>query len=294
MGVGGHRDARRGGLTTVDEGGVVELSVVDAATRERVPCRIHLADAEGTPIAPGDCPAWVDHFVCAGRAAVRLAPGTYRYRVERGPEWRTLEGAFTVQEGDRTVRLELDRVVDLAAEGWWAGDLHVHRAPSDEALLASAEGLFVAPPVTWWTIEDPLLAGVEPSPVAGEDERPEGGALLYFGLEAPLTLKGATSDRPPSSAVLAAAREYQGVHVDAEKPTWWDVPLWLARGIDSVGLATNHLWPVGGVEGEAWGRPRDVAAWPAPHGTGLWTQELYYRILESGSGWRLRRAAPRA
>ena len=33
---------------------------------------------------------------------------------------------------------------------------------------------------------------------------------------------------------------------------------------------------------EAWGKPRDKALFPGPHGNGLWTQEIYYRILNAG------------
>ena len=61
-----------------------ELRVVDAATSEPIPCRIHLADPAGLPVAPPGCPAWKDHFVCDGSARLQLAPGTYRCRIERG------------------------------------------------------------------------------------------------------------------------------------------------------------------------------------------------------------------
>ena len=35
-------------------------------------------------------------------------------------------------------------------------------------------------------------------------------------------------------------------------------------------------------ETEAWGRPRDAKRLPPPRGNGLWTQEIYYHILNSG------------
>jgi len=70
--------------------------------------------------------------------------------------------------------------------------------------------------------------------------------------------------------------------VEIEKPFWWDTPLWLAEGVDSVEALHNHLWREGGLDNEAWGRPRDRAAFPPPQGVGLWTQELLYRMLECG------------
>ena len=33
---------------------------------------------------------------------------------------------------------------------------------------------------------------------------------------------------------------------------------------------------------EAWGKPRPKIRYPDPHGNGIWSQDLYYRLLESG------------
>ena len=58
-------------------------------------------------------------------------------------------------------------------------------------------------------------------------------------------------------------RANDGVHVDVEKPFWWDMPVWVAtRKIDSIGLAHNHLWRSGVLDNEAWGKPRDMAEYP--------------------------------
>jgi hypothetical protein len=35
-------------------------------------------------------------------------------------------------------------------------------------------------------------------------------------------------------------------------------------------------------DAEAWGKPRDVKRLPPPYGNGLWTQEIYYHVLNSG------------
>ena len=71
--------------------------------------------------------------------------------------------------------------------------------------------------------------------------------------------------------------------IDIEKPFWWDVPVWLANGeIDSIGLANNHMCRSSMMENEAWGKPRDAARLPPPRGNGLWSQEIYYHILNCG------------
>ena len=82
----------------------------------------------------------------------------------------------------------------LAAEGWYAGDLHVHRAPQEIAALMTQADLHVASVITWWNETNPWKSLPPPaSPVscdngkrfyhlvAGEDER-GGGALLYHNL----------------------------------------------------------------------------------------------------------------
>jgi hypothetical protein len=51
---------------------------------------------------------------------------------------------------------------------------------------------------------------------------------------------------------------------------------------DSIGLCNNHMQRDGMLTDEAWGKPRDTFEYPNPHGNGLWTQEIYYRLLNCG------------
>jgi hypothetical protein len=107
--------------------------------------------------------------------------------------------------------------------------------------------------------------------------------LLYFNLDKPLPIAGAAREYPSPLKFLEQARQTPGVHVDAEKPFWWDFPVWIANAkIDSVGLANNHQHREGMYEGEAWGKPRETALFPAPHGNGRWSQHIYYQLLNSG------------
>jgi hypothetical protein len=79
------------------------------------------------------------------------------------------------------------------------------------------------------------------------------------------------------------ARRQSGVWIDAEKPFWWDVPVWVASGqVDSIDLANNHMCRERMYESEAWGKPRDVARLPPPLGNGYWSQEVYYHLLKCG------------
>ena len=129
----------------------VEISVNEAATGQPVPCRIHLKNEAGKAVLPDGLPHWRDHFVCPGKVQLNLTAGSYSYEVERGPEYVKVVGSFLVSAATNTnVVIELKRFVDLAAEGWWPGDLHVHRPAKDIELLMQAEDLHVAPVTTWW------------------------------------------------------------------------------------------------------------------------------------------------
>ncbi len=270
--------------------------VILDSDNQTVPCRIHLRDAQGKPVQPPELPFWKDHFVCAGSIAIDLAPDNYTYQIERGSEYYAATGAVRLVSGEtRFLTNTLRRLANLASEGWWSGETHVHRPPSDIELLMRAEDLHVAPVITWWNDSNRWSRQPRPSDplvrfdgdrfyhlMAGEDER-GGGALLYFNLREPLNITGAQREYPSSTKFLAEARRHKGVWVEIEKPFWWDTPIWLASGqVDSVGIAQNHLQRSGVLDNEAWGKPRNRERYPGPHGNGLWTQDIYYHILNCG------------
>ena len=284
-------------------GGRAEESAARHAVRFEVrdakghplPCRIHLAGPTGKPIEAPGLPFFRDHFACDGDVALSLPAGAYRYEIERGPEHERASGSFDV-EGPRTITVRLGRIADLARDGWFSGDLHIHRPPEDVPLLARAEDIHIAPVITWWNARsswegrelprDPLRRLDEGRYIhlmAGEDER-EGGALLYFGLERPLDIAKASREHPSPLRFVSEARALKpDVWIDIEKPFWWDVPAWIASGrMDSIGIANNHMCRSTMLADEAWGKPRDRVRLPDPLGNGHWTQEIYYRLLDCG------------
>ncbi len=261
-----------------------------------MPCRIHFLDKDQKLQRPKGLPFFQDHFVCPGRADLELSAGKYTFEIERGPEYERIDGEIELAENERRdVTLELKRIADLSASGWYAGELHIHRGVEEIPLLMQAEDLHVAPVITWWNktnlwkdrrIPPSLLTHFDSKRfyhvMGGEDER-KGGALLFFHLKKPLAITGSSWEYPSPMKFVAAARRQENVWIDIEKPFWWDVPVWLASGqVDSIGLANNHMCRSRMHENEAWGRPRDAKRLPAPRGNGYWTQEIYYHILNSG------------
>ncbi|MSU34239.1 MAG: hypothetical protein EXS36_03840 [Pedosphaera sp.] len=264
---------------------------------EVIPARIHLAGPDGQPVrAAGNLPFWSDHISSPGNAVFTVAPGKYSMTVERGPEWSSESAAVEIAPGQTStnVQVVLKRLANLSSEGWWAGEMHIHRPIDQVELLMRAEDLHFGQLISWWNTANPWANGPLPSPVlkrfdgnrfvdqlGGEDER-DGGALLFFNLDHPINIT-AGQRHHPSSLVYAKQAKADGAWIDIEKPFWWDVPMWIANGIgDSIGIANNHMYRTGVYPNEAWGRPRNVAQFPGARGNGWWTQEIYYHLLNAG------------
>ena len=279
----------------VGNAGEARVTVIDDGTGQPTPARIHLLNREGKPHRPPGFPTWHDHFVCNGKAVMDLPDGTYAGTIERGPEFTAATNLFEIRDGQgRDVTVRLRRITNLAGEGWFSGETHVHRDLKDVELLMRAEDLHVAQVITWWNKTDLWKETAPPEPikkfdgnrfyhvVSGEDER-DGGALLYCDLARPLDITSGAKHFPSSLLYAKQARDRGAKWLDAEKPFWWDFPMWVAHGVaDTVGIAHNHMNRAGVLENEAWGRARDREKYPAPLGNALWTQQIYYHALNCG------------
>ena len=276
--------------------GKFTLRAVDYETREPLAVRMHVKDQRGKPVKRPGMVYWHDHFVFDGEITLDMRPGLYTFEVEHGPEYRVLRGNFQIgKDAEDSKTIEMHRFVSLPKQGWWSGDLHIHRPLEEIEVVMKAEDLHVGPVITWWNdrnrwqdheLPTDLLVKFDNNRfyhvMAGEDER-EGGALLYFNRSRPLAIQNLSREFPSPAKFLTQARDEGNVHVDIEKPFWWDMPVWIAsRRVDSIGLANNHLLRDGGLHHEAWGKPRDKIAYPGKHGNGRWSQNLYYHLLNCG------------
>jgi hypothetical protein len=276
--------------------GKIEIVAVDKETQQPLPVRMHLRDARGNAVHPPRTLYWKDHFVFDGSVELELRPGIYTFEIERGPEYHMHRGNFQIQRGaEDSHTVVMQRFVNMKQEGWWSGELHVHRPLEDIELLMRAEDLHVAPVITWWnnqnlwserTLPQERLVSFDTNRyyhiMGGEDER-EGGALMYFNGKQPLPIAGASREYPSPAKFLLMAREDPNTHIDIEKPFWWDVPVWIAsQSIHTIGMAHNHMWRDGVLPNEAWGKPRDPAKYANPHGNARWSLDIYYHLLNTG------------
>ncbi len=164
-------DLRANGLAGVAGLRVTELgrnwvrtTIVDDATGEPLPCRVHFSSPDGVPYQPhghhqhvnSDLGTW---HIDVG-ADVRLGRTTYAYvdgacegwlprgqvraRVARGFDYQPLDAIVAVGDDTRELTLRVRRLFDPARDGWYSGDTHVHFVSSFGGLKeAAAEGVSV-------------------------------------------------------------------------------------------------------------------------------------------------------
>ncbi len=64
----------------------------------------------------------------ASGETIKLPPGDYQVRCNRGPEYHGILRTITVGDDASEAEFRLKRWVDPAARGWWSGDHHIHAA----------------------------------------------------------------------------------------------------------------------------------------------------------------------
>jgi hypothetical protein len=89
------------------------------------------------------------HWIVDGAVQIPVSPGIYKLRVEKGPEYAIVERRIEIAPAQvERVALEIPHLVHMDAEGWYSGDLHIHRDSAEMPLLLRAEDLNVGPVIT--------------------------------------------------------------------------------------------------------------------------------------------------
>ena len=112
--------------------GVLSVTMLDGGTGEVTGARVHLAASDGKFYAPADAYARLsgrsDHlFHTAGRSTVELPVGNVELTVVKGFEFwpETMTATITANEVTQ-LTVDLRRMADMAAEGWYSASTHVH------------------------------------------------------------------------------------------------------------------------------------------------------------------------
>jgi dipeptidyl aminopeptidase/acylaminoacyl peptidase len=112
--------------------GVLSARTIDAATHQPTASRIHLTAADGKNYVPADAYARVSGagdpvFHQTGTFRVEVPAGSLSLEAVKGFEFIPAKAEVTIVADRVTeVDLELRRLADLSAKGWYSGSTHVH------------------------------------------------------------------------------------------------------------------------------------------------------------------------
>jgi hypothetical protein len=279
------------------------LAIYVSSDGKPAAARIYITDGNGrtylVPNAVTYSRRGEEHSVIDQSAVVNLAPATYRVRAERGAEYRSVERTVSVVAGEPArVDLEVQRFYDMNQQGWYSGDLHIHRAAEEIALLARAEDLNIAPTITrhLGNPDRQLPAFPETNVVRvdgthftsvqnQEVERLAKGHGAVVLLNARKAIDPAMTPLFPAISDFARQARSQGAFVDLEKPIWKHVPVTVAMGLaDAIGVVNNHFHPRAVLlDAETYGSmEREKPEFKTIAGFAQWMLDLYYSFLNCG------------
>jgi hypothetical protein len=235
-------------------GGQLKVTVVDKETGRPLAARMHLKNAAGRTPRIKKVPVLADHFVFDGEIALKLPKGAYRFELECGPEYLDQRGHFIINDfADDEKTLEMRRFVNMAGEGWYSGDLDVHRSPKEIELLMRADDLH--------------LAQILP-PAKKSSAKSTAVADGVFNFDTNRCYQIGPSDPP---------------WYDIQRPTAWKLPVLVARGeVDSIEIAGSQLHRTDVADDEKGCKPRDPALFPGSDGVARWGEKVYFHLLNCG------------
>jgi hypothetical protein len=250
--------------------------------------------------ARGGKPFYLRSFIVQGAADLEVPPDAYTVVAEHGLEYERIEREVRVTgNAPARIRVQLHPWIRMREQGWWSGDMHVHRPPPDALGIAQAEDLNFTVLVNRakqelfrvdrWPRESviPLAPGYWASLRNAEDER-RGGSWILNGLASPLSLGPESGWFPPGLRYVGETRAQRQPGAvlpwfDIDMPFWWEVPVMMALAPpDSIDILHNQFMQYGIDESEYWGRPRDRARYPGRRGFVDYCFDLYYRYLNLG------------
>jgi hypothetical protein len=163
--------------------------IVDAQTGRPMAGTVSIRTSEGSVLT--EHASFRDGFRSDGVFEKEVPPGTTVITISRGFDYAAARQELTLREGERRdLEFRIARRTPLRAEGWHAGDNHVHmihgerRIPvefGDVALAARAEGLDYLSVAHHWNLPEPTPEALEQA--CARQSTAE--FLMMWNLEAP-------------------------------------------------------------------------------------------------------------
>jgi hypothetical protein len=155
------------GVPAIAEGAqsaLLNLRVVDAATDQPTYCRVNVIGPDGNYYEPethaqqpwslqrlgnrkekGPFRYYGWFFYCDGEEPIRVPAGDCSIEVWKGFEYRPARQTLSLAaETTQEVAITLERTLDMAAQGWYSGDPHIHLNRRNDADLQRALDLCAA------------------------------------------------------------------------------------------------------------------------------------------------------
>lgn len=272
--------------------GEMDLTVLDAETKDPIPVRLRILDSIGRAPRIRDVPRQGDDFTFSQLLTFKLKIGKYQFMIDRGPHYHQRRGQLEVKrDGFDQKTLILPRFVDMRKEGWFGGDLLVERKRTYLELLLDSEELDLAVVPSW-------TAGVEFNRVELEQSHSteklgqfavdfsgglcpsDGGRLLAANL--PVGTEIDPSSFPTDAFGFAQATRQNSGHLAVLEPWGLDMPMLVAHDlVDSIALLNSSL-RLDGDQVESSGRQPDDARFSGQHGLGRYAEFIYYQLLNCG------------
>jgi hypothetical protein len=259
------------------ESGELRGRIVDSSGKP-IACRIYIESTAGKFfLAEGTDGARHEHYnkdrggsievhtaLNKGSFKATLPEGRYIVTAERGKEYFSTASEVVVGTTPTDVTLTLKRWVNMAQQGWFSGDTHVHLPLKTLPTFVEAEDLNLAFPMTGWVrnaydspagtyadennrIETDLIRiddthliyplNTEWEIFTVDRKRHTLGAIFAIGHKKPFTM-GAPLVKP-----IAEEARRQGALLELDKHNWpWSMMLMPVANVDLFELTNNHVW----------------------------------------------------
>lgn len=260
---------------------VLKGKIIDADSGKIIPARLSIHSSTGTAFfaesaaKTGEAikydkrrsPTTFEEHVTLSPHEFRvdLPPGEYNITAYRGKEYIPATKTIRISDQPAEVILSLKRWVNMASQGWYSGDTHVHRLVKELPNVMLAEDLNVALPLTNWV----SISGQPPSRgnLNTDQDAVKAAAVyvdplhVYYPLNTEYEISKVNQNRhmlggvfvlnqkevlkmgAPPVAPIAQEAHKQGALLDLDKHSWpWAFMLVPVMDVDLFELSNNHIW----------------------------------------------------